>query len=264
MHGAQTIRRLGLFATAWLALAGCDGRHRPPRERPTQAASSASAHFVDAPELVPSLLPPVAQALEEVRDQKAELLAPREETQCLAFGKGRIAQATANKVVFRDTSTGAVVSEADLGAVRALTHGVDGSLTALGLSGGVRLELHETKPRSFPHVAFFPGAMLFPDLEDPSQFYVYYGAEQQLFQYTFAAEAGSFLPIEARFPLQGCLAGPALTHDGAFLCTTADGVERRAPRGREARFEIAFRGLPGAPADSGEATRQRLLCLGDR
>ncbi|HTA92704.1 MAG TPA: hypothetical protein VK745_24165 [Polyangiaceae bacterium] len=238
MRGAQTIRRLGLFLTAWLALAACDGRHRPPRERPTQPASSASAHFIDTPELVPAMLPPVAQALVEVRDQKAEILAPREETQCLAFGKGRLAQASTDKVVFRDTSTGAVVSEADLGAVRALTHGVDGSLTALGLSGGVRLEPHATKPKSFPHVVFFPGAALFPDLEDPSHFYVYYGAEQQLFHYAFAAEAGSFLPIEDRFPLQGCLAGPALTRDGAFLCTTADGIERRAPRGREARFKL--------------------------
>ncbi len=275
MRGAQTIRRLGLFLSVWLvlvgALVGCDSRRRPPRERPPHAASSASAHFVDAPELAPSILPPVAQALSEVHDQKAEIVAPREETQCLAFGRGRVAQASANKVVFRATNTGEVVGETELGALRAVTRGVDGSLTALGLSGGARLEAHATKPRGFPHVTFFPGATLFPDLEDASHFYVYYGQEQQLFHYAFEAEAGSFLPIEDRFPLQGCLAGPALTRDGAFLCTTADGIERRAPRGRETRFKLpsgvspALRLIPAKRLDevfsvaaSGEVVHLRL------
>jgi hypothetical protein len=109
----------------------------------------------------------------------------------------------------------------------------------------VRRAPHSSKPRAFAHVAFFPGAALFPDLEDPAQFYVYYAGEQQLFHYAFEAEAGAFLPIEDRFPLAGCVGAPALTHDGAFLCTTSDGIERRAPRGREARFKWPA-GVPAA------------------
>ena len=83
----------------------------------------------------------------------------------------------------------------------------------------------------------FSGAALFPDLE-LSHFYVYYRGEQQLFHYAFEAEAGSFLPIEDRFPLADCVGAPALTRDGAFLCTTADGIERRAPLRRATRFKL--------------------------
>jgi hypothetical protein len=205
------------------------------RRASTSAAARAAAaiRVVERP-----LLPPIAQALREVHEQKLEILPPRDETRRLAFGKGRLAQAMNDKVVYRDTKDGSSVAESALGAVRALTEGVDGSLIALGLSGGARLEPRSSKPRTFAHVAFFPGAALFADLEDPTHFYVYYGGEQQLFHYAFEAEAGSFLPIEDRFPLAGCLGTPALARDGAFLCSTADGIERRAPRGREAHFKL--------------------------
>jgi hypothetical protein len=216
------------------------------------------------------LLPPVASALQEARE-RVEILPPRDPPQMLAFGKGRIAQLAGSKVVFRDTADGSVIAESDLGAARAVTVGIDGSLGALGLSSGARLEPHLKKPRSFPHVAFFPGAALFPDLEDARHFYVYYAAEQQLFHYPFEAEAGRFLPIDDRFPLSGCVAAPVLTHDGAFLCVTTDGIERRAPRGREARFKWPAEVKPGArllpgkrldelfsAARSGEVTHLRM------
>lgn len=187
---------------------------------------------------MPTLLPPVAQALTEVREQKLEILPPRDQTARLAFGKGRLAQAEEDQVVFRDTKDGAVVAKAKLGPFRALTAGVDGSLFALGLSSGARLEPRLTKARSFAHVAFFPGAALFPDLEDPSYFYIYYAAEQQLYHYAFEAEAGAFLPIEDRFELPGCVDAPALTRDGAFFCSAKGSILRRAPRGRQMRFEL--------------------------
>jgi hypothetical protein len=249
MRRAQTIWRIAAvlaLASAWLPLlAGCDSPRRPPHTRPAPLGLSASAAFEEAPTPAPSLLPPVAEALQEVHEQKLEILPPRDETPRLAFGKGRLAQAVNDQVVFRDTKDGAVVSQASVGAVRAVSGGIDGSLIALGSTEGAHLDPHSTKPRSFAHVAFFPGAALFADLEDPSHFYVYYGGEQQLFHYAFEAEAGAFLPIEDRFPLAGCVGAPALTHDGAFVCTTADGIERRAPRGRETRFK-----LPAGVADA--------------
>jgi hypothetical protein len=122
--------------------------------------------------------------------------------------------------------------------VLTVARGIDGSLIALGLTGGVRLESRFTKPRAFAHVAFFPGAALFPDLSDPSHFFVFYAGEKQLLHYAFEAEAGSFLPIEDQFPLEGCVGAPVLLRDGAFVCTTTDGIERRAPRGRETRFKL--------------------------
>jgi hypothetical protein len=238
MRGAQTIGRLGGAAACLALLGSCDGRRHPPRTRPPHSALSAAPAADGASAAAPSLLAPIAQALEEVHEQKLEILPPRDETPRLAFGKGRLAQALNDKVVFRDTRDGAVLAEAELGAVRAVAAGVDGSLIALGPAEGTRLDPRSAKPRSFPHVAFFPGCALFADLEDPTHFYVYYGGQPQLFHYAFEAEAGSFLPIEDRFPLAGCVAAPALTRDGAFLCTTADGIERRAPRGREARFKL--------------------------
>ncbi len=237
MRGAQTIWRVAACLSL-LVLVACDARRHPPRGRPPHSALSGAPAPEAAPSAEPPLLPPIAQALQEVHEQKLEILPPRDETPRLAFGKGRLAQAMDDKVVYRDTRDGSVVAESALGAVRALTDGVDGSLIALGLSGGALLEPHSSKPRAFAHVAFFPGAALFPDLADPTHFYVYYGGEQQLFHYAFEAEAGSFLPIEDRFPLAGCVGTPALTRDGAFLCSTADGIERRAPRGREARFKL--------------------------
>jgi hypothetical protein len=259
MRGAQTIQRVRRFARAgvWLVLlGGCDARRRHlSHERRPDAGPSALALSEPPPSPTPSLLPPVAQALEEVREQKLEILPPRDDTPRLSFGKGRLAQAMSDKVVFRDTKDGAPVAEATLGPPRAVSEGVDGSLIALGLSSGARLEPHSNKPRSFAHVAFFPGAALFPDLEDPSHFYVYYRGEQQLFHYAFEAEAGSFLPIEDRFPLADCVSAPALTRDGAFLCATQDGIERRAPRGRATYFKLpagvsaAIRLLPGKRLD---------------
>jgi hypothetical protein len=226
---------------------------------------------MEAPAPLPSLLPPIARALEDVREQKLEILPPRDVTSSVFFGKGRLAQAMGDKVVFRDTKDGAVIAESTLGGVRDLTAGVDGSLIALGARGGARLEPNSAKPRTFPHVAFFPGAALFPDLEDPTHFYVYYAGEGQLFHYAFGAEAGTFLPIDDTYTLAGCIGALALTRDGAFLCTTADGVERRAPRGHEARFKLpqgvspAVRLIPAKRLDevfsvsqTGEVVRLRL------
>ncbi|HEY4103945.1 MAG TPA: hypothetical protein VGM44_08640 [Polyangiaceae bacterium] len=239
MRGVETIRRLGSVAAVGFAalIVGCEQRPHPPHKPPPHASSSALPLGPLEPPPAPSMLLPIAEALEEVHDKKAAIVPPHDETSRLAFGKGRLAQAEAQKVVFRDTKDGSAIAESELGAVRAVGVGVDGSLFALGLSSGVRLEPKLTKPRTFPHVAFFPGAALFPDLEDPSHFYVYYGAEAELFHFPFEAEGGAFLPIEDRFSLAGCVGAPALTHDGAFLCATEDGVERRAPRGRETRFK---------------------------
>jgi hypothetical protein len=263
MRGAQTIWRVAVCFSLLCLLAGCDTRRHPPHGRPPHSAQSGAPASEAAPSAAASLLPPIAEALQEVHEQKLEILPPRDETPRLAFGKGRLAQAMNDKVVYRDTKDGSVVAESAFGAVRALTAGVDGSLIALGLSGGARLEPHSTKVRAFAHVTFFPGAALFADLEDASHFYVYYAGEEQLFHYGFEAEAGSFLPIEDRFPLAGCVGAPALTRDGAFLCNTADGIERRAPRGREARFKLppgvsaAVRLLPAKRLDAFSCPRCR-------
>ena len=47
----------------------------------------------------------MAQALEEVREQKLEILPPRDDTPRLSFGKGRLAQAMSDKVVFATRKT---------------------------------------------------------------------------------------------------------------------------------------------------------------
>ncbi len=217
------------------------------------------------------LPPPIAEALEGVHEEKADLPPLRDEITRLAFGKNRLAQAMENKVVFRDLKDGSVAAEVELTTVYAVRESPNGSLFALGLSGGAWLEPEHKKARNFPHVAFYRGAALYPDLEQPNDFYVYHELQHELFHYSTESEGGAFLPIDERYPLTDCESAPSLTRDGAFLCPTADGVERRAPRGREARFKWPAGSAPVASllgakrfdeiyavARSGEVVRRRL------
>jgi len=278
MRGGETIERsltraCQIALSMLLALNACNARH-PPKKPPARAASSASlATELKAPAPASEqLLPrPIAEALEEVHEQRAEIAPLRDQITRLAFGKERLAQALENKVVFRDLKDGSVATESELGTVYAVSESPNGSVFALGLSGGAWLEPQHKKARPFPHVAFFRGAALYPDLEQPSDFYVYYELQHELFHYAVESEGGAFLPIEDRYPLTDCESAPSLTRDGAFLCTTSDGVERRAPRGREARYRWPKAATPAvhllgakrfdeiyAVAQSGEVVRFRL------
>lgn len=230
--------RFAALLTLMLAFA-CDRRHAPKKAPPRSSSSSSVNLERESPSLPasePTLAPPIAHALEEAHQQKAEIPALRDGITRLAFGKDRLAQAMENKVVFRDLADGSIATESDLGTVHAVAASTNGGVFALGLAAGAWLEPQRKKARPFPHVAFFRGAALYPDLERPTQFYVYYELQHELFRYSLEVEGGAFLPIEDRYPLTDCEAPPSATRDGAFVCVTATGVERRAPRGREARF----------------------------
>ncbi len=138
----------------------------------------------------------------------------------------------------RDLAQGDVVADASLGGFRAMARGSDGALFALGLEGGVRFERAGAARKRFPHVTFFPGSSLFPDLEHPDYFYVHEPGQQQLYRYSFEAEGGAMLPIEAQFSLEGCISALALLRDGAFVCRSSGGIARRAPRGRKSEFKL--------------------------
>jgi len=277
MRGEETIERSTrrvLALASLFAVVACQGQHRPSKKPPPRSATSVALETDQRAPAQPSerpLPPPIAQALTEVHEQKAEIAPERDAITRLAFGKERLAQAMENKVVFRDLKDGSVATESELGTVYAVSESPNGSVFALGLSGGAWLEPEHKKARSFPHVAFFRGAALYPDLEQPNDFYVYYELQHELFHYSVESEGGAFLPIDERYPLTGCESAPEATRDGAFLCTTADGVERRAPRGREARFVWPKGVSPAvhllgakrfdeiyAVARSGEVTRLRL------
>lgn len=273
MPRARTIW-LAAVAGFWLLLGACHKRRTPPpAESATHPAwSQAADPDSSVSDAEPPLPAPIAQALQEVRDQKIEIGVPQPAPQRLAFGRQRLAQAAEERVIFRDTKSGEVVAEAAIGAVRAVTQGADGSLFGLGLKGGTRLDPRASKKlATFAHIAFFPGSALFADLEDPSHLYVYDAIAEQLYHYAVDVEAGPVLPIEARLPFPGCTGVIGLLRDGAFVCRTSGGIERDAPRGRKAQFRLPpnvappVRLLPAkrldelfSVAQSGEVVRLRL------
>ncbi|MEO6602650.1 MAG: hypothetical protein ABIQ16_22390, partial [Polyangiaceae bacterium] len=183
--------------------------------------------------------PASAATLQDLHEQRLEVQPPSAPPQRLEFGPGRLLQASADHVVLRDTAEGELLSEVNIGTVLAVAHGSDGALFGVGISGGTRFESHVKKARAFPHAVFFPGSILFPDLEVPSQFYVDYPSEQELLRYSFESEAGALLPIDARIPFAGCTSAPTQLRDGAFACRTATGFARKAPRGTRTDFKPA-------------------------
>jgi len=240
MGATRTIRR-ALFAACLALLGACDSKGKRA-QRPAPSAvprALASQTVAEKPRPSPSAVPlpsAVVQTLRSLREQRLEIAPPTVQSALLAFGTGRLLQASLDKVTFRDSARGEVITEASIGAVRAVAHGSDGSLFAVGASDGARLEPRMKGAKHFPRVIFLPGSQLLPDLETPSHFYVYYPVDAQLFSYAFASQGGSILPIEASFQLEGCLEPMTQLRDGAIVCRTAAGFVRQAPRGSRAEF----------------------------
>jgi hypothetical protein len=271
MHSAGTLWRSSLAAGCLALLTECElGSKRPergsaplelPRRAPAAASDRAAATGPDTAAAVPSA---IVETLRFVHEQKLEITPPSTPPQRLEFGRGRLLQAVDTKVVFLDTKQGDVVAEASIGKVRAVAHGADGSLFALGASLGVRLLPRLDSPQLFPHVAFFPDSTLLGDLEEPSHFYVSFAEQQQVYRYAFDGnalgdprQAGShgILGSEARIPLSGCTKTLAQLRDAAFVCRLEAGFARIAPRGRRTEFRASallvepFRLLPAARLD---------------
>ena len=212
----------------------------------------------------------MVQALSSLREQRLEIPPPIVQRQLLSFGVERLLQASISKATFRDSKQGQVIAEAGIGAVRAVAHGPDGSLFAIGASRGALLEPRAKAVKYFPHVSFLPDSELLPDLEGPSHFYVYYAPEAELRSYPFQSES-ALLPIDASFHLEGCREPLTQLRDGAVVCRSAAGFLRQAPRGSRAEFAFStkddlVRLLPGMRLDEffavsrrGEVSHFRLL-----
>ena len=257
MRGTRTIWgaafALGLIGLATCgSLGGCTskqskskklGERRGSRSAldPGLSQDAATLENAAAPTLAPNTLPSaIVQTLQTAHEQRLEVVPPRVPRQRLAFGPGRLLQASADHVVLRDTQRGESLARVDIGPVLAVSHAADGALIAVGASSGLRFESQSQKAVRFPHVTFLPDSLLLPDLERPTQFYVYYpSAEQQLLRYTFTADAGAFLPIESSIAVPGCTSAPIQLRDGALCCRTAVGFARKAPRGTRSDFEPA-------------------------
>ena len=249
MVGTRTIRRVAWAAACLALLSACHADRKPAARRaeakPSGASGPASAAIAEAaaekprPTKPPAPLSPVVvQTLSSLREQRLEIAAPSVQSTRLAFGTNRLLQASLDKATFRDSRQGHVITEASIGAVRAVAHGPDGCLFAVGASGGALLDPRAKAAKYFPHVAFFPGSELLADLEGPSHFFVYYPENTQLYWYPFTSKASPILPIEASFRLEGCLSPMAQLRDGAIVCRTATGFLRQAPRG--SRTELSF------------------------
>jgi len=197
----------------------------------------------------------IVRTLSSLREQRLEIAAPTVPSTRLAFGTNRLLQASFDKATFRDSKQGHVITEASIGAVRAVAHGPDGGLFAVGASSGALLAPRAKAAKHFPRVAFLPGSELLPDLADPSHFFVYYSEDTQLYWYPFTSDAAPILTIEASFPMPGCLAPVAQLRDGAIVCRTATGFLRQAPRGSRTEFsfplgdDLPVRLLPGMRLD---------------
>ncbi|MEP7050505.1 MAG: hypothetical protein ABJB12_09145 [Pseudomonadota bacterium] len=245
MRAAQTIWRLSTVG-CWLALASaCDfGSKRPLPQDPRQRSPHLELPSAKPPSRSPDggkespAASAIAEALRSVHEQRLPIMAPRAQPARLALGAGRLLQAAVNKVVVRDAKSGEVIVEAPLDAVSALGQGSDGSLFALALSGGVRFLPRQNTAKPFPHVTFFPGSELFPDLQDPTHFFVHLPNDAQLYRYSFEAEGGAVLPIDAEFDIPGCTSSVNLLRDGAFVCSTGSSIVRKAPHGLKTEFKL--------------------------
>jgi hypothetical protein len=245
MGATRTIRRAAVVTACLTLLGACrsDGKHaghRASAPPPKGVASQALAHaFTEKPTAAPTkapLAPAVAQTLRSLREQRLEIAPPTVQSTLLSFGTGRLLQASLDKATFRDSARGEVIAEASVGTVRAVAHGVDGSLFAIGASSGVLLPPRVKAAKRFPRVTFLPGSQLLPDLEAPSHFFVYYPEEPQLYWYSFDGEPNSSLAIEASFAFEGCLEPIVQLRDAAIVCRTKRGFLRQAPRGRRTEF----------------------------
>ena len=264
MGATRTIRRAALAAGCLALLGAChaDGKQARRKAAPKEPSALGTSVLVDAsaekprPTRAPAPLAPlVVQTLRSLREQRLEIAPPTVQSALLAFGSDRLAQATVDKVTFRDSKQGQVIAEASIGAVRAVAHAPDGSLFAIGASAGARLEPRMKVAKRFPHATFLPGSELLADLEGPKHFFVYYPEDAQLFWYPFAGEGSSILPIEASFHLDNCLGPIAQLRDNAIVCRTKTGFLRQAPRGSRTEFrfpqseDLPVRLLPGMRLD---------------
>ena len=245
MGATRTIRHLALAVACFLPFSGCDvkgkqAKRQTARETPSPFASADVGKGVgEKPKAAAVPLPKpsaVVQALSSLRAHRLEIPAPIVQSELLSFGSQRLVQASLDKATFRDSQEGRVVTEASIGAVRAVTHGPDGSLFAIGASAGALLEPRAKAAKRLPHVTFLPGSRLLPDLEGTSHFFVYYPEDNQLYFYPFAKASEPILPIEASFRLDGCREPLTQLRDGAIVCRTAAGFLRQAPRGSRAEF----------------------------
>lgn len=229
---------------------GKQAKRRAPSEAPSGfalASGGTGSGETPKPAAVPAPKPPaIVQALSSLRDRRLEIAPPTVQSELLSFGAQRLVQATFDKVTFRDSTQGQVITEASLGAPRAVAHGPDGSLFAIGASGGALLEPRAKTVKRFPHVPFLPGSRLLPDLEDPSHFFVFYPEGGELYFYPFASQASSLVPIEASFQLQGCREPLTQLRDNAIVCRTEPGFLRQAPHGTRAEYPTPN----GVPSDA--------------
>lgn len=245
MGATRTNSRLALVCLALVGACNAKGERAKRRTAPEAPSDAASARTTEGSgeesksAAAPAPKPPaVVQALSSLRAHRLEIVAPTVQSELLSFGARRLVQASGDKATFRDSKDGQVVTEASIGAVRAVAHGPDGSLFAIGASAGALLEPRAKAAKRLPHVTFLPGSRLFPDLEGPSHFFVYYPEDSQLYFYPFAKAPAPILPIEASFQLDGCREPLTQLRDGAIVCRTATGFLRQAPRGSRAEFAL--------------------------
>ena len=215
MGATRTIRR-ALVAITCLALLGAchsDGK-RASRRMPSQTPSSSCLQHSqvrpprrsrDPRKPRPRLHLRWFKRCARCASSVSRSPPPTAQSALLSFGTGRLLQASVDKATFRDNEQGDVITEASIGAVRAVAHGSDGSLFAVGASGGARLEPRAKVAKHFPRVPFLPGSLLLPDLEQPSHFFVYYPEDSQLFWYPFESEPAQNLADRGKLPTRGLL-----------------------------------------------------------
>src|SRR6478609_7771373 len=225
MGAARTIRPVAAAIGCLALLGAChsDGKsakRRTPQAKGAFASASVAEGAGERPKSAATAAPKpsaIVQTLSALRAHRLTIAAPTVQRELLAFGAHRLVQASLDKATFRDSKDGQVVTEASIGMVRAVSHGPDGSLFAIGSSSSALLEPRMKAAKRLPHVTFLPDSRLLPDLEGPSHFYVYYPEGAQLNSYPLSRASDSVLPIEAIFHLDGCGEPMTQLRDGAFV-----------------------------------------------
>ena len=117
MGATRTIRRALVVAACPALLGACHsdakpGGRRPPTQAPRGPASAVSVGTsAEQPKPVPTPTPApsaVVQTLRSLREQRLEIAPPATPSERLAFGTGRLLQASLDKATFRDSQQGQV------------------------------------------------------------------------------------------------------------------------------------------------------------
>jgi hypothetical protein len=183
-------------------------------------------------------------------------LAPlRSGTSRIAFGTRRLGILGKNELLVRDDEHFQEVVRLPITEPYGVTRLFDGSLLALGRTGGARLLPQDKVAHAVRALPLATGAPLLPDRRYPDRLWVLSGAGKALFAYDLGTAEHDYVVADVWVDLDGFdRRAFGSLRDGSFVYTTAAGLlqfygpQKKAPIAGE--LGDIFRLLPGSRPDT--------------